>query len=211
MTRSLKNLGVPAQTVEVLEEAVGGASTTSVGIVGTVIVLISATSLARALTRAYAAIWRLPRPKASVHLAWRWLAVVIALVISLIVVRRLIQAVSQLPLPETSGIAIAFVTDAAVGLLLPWVLLARQIRIRMLVPGAIAYATAMVPIRIASHIWFPDTLESSASRYGAIGVAFTYIAWLYAVAFCFLAANVVGNVLATDESPLGRWIRATSR
>ena len=201
------NLGVPDDTKAVIDQAVGGASTATVGIVGAAILLISATSLARALTRAYAAIWSLPRPKARLSMAWRWLAAVLALAISLIVVRRLIEAANRLPPPDAWGIAIAFATDVAVGLLLPWLLLARLVRIRMLVPGALLYATAMVPVRLASHLWFPERLESSATRYGTIGVAFTYIAWLYVAAFCFLAANVVGNVLATDGSGLGRWIR----
>jgi membrane protein len=92
-------------------------------------------------------------------------------------------------------------------LFLPWVLLAGLIPTRVLLPAALLYALAMVPIRAASKVWLPQALETSADKYGTIGVAFTYLAWLYVIAFCLLAANVIGQVLATDESALGRWIR----
>jgi membrane protein len=38
-------------------------------------------------------------------------------------------------------------------------------------------------------------------------VAFTYLAWLYVVSFCFLATATVGRVIATDTGQLGTWIR----
>ncbi len=61
----------------------------------------------------------------------------------------------------------------------------------------------MVAVRPASAIWLPRALETSADRYGAIGVAFTYLAWLYVAAFCFLATAVVGQVVATDTGGSG--------
>jgi membrane protein len=202
-------LGIPDETRSVLDEAIGAdaATATTFGIVGTLIVLISATSLSRALTRAYAAIYNLPRPRTNLGAAWRWAAAVVALAISLVAVRLLAQAVSHLPPPEAWEVAVALLADVAIALFLPWVLLAGAIPVRVLVPAALLYAVAMVPIRTASRIWFPLALESSAEKYGAIGVAFASLAWLYVIAFCLLAVNVIGYVLATDDSPLGRWIR----
>ena len=40
---------------------------------------------------------------------------------------------------------------------------------------------------------------------------FTYLAMLYFVSFCFLAAAIVGEVIATDPARLGQWIRGGSR
>jgi membrane protein len=53
----------------------------------------------------------------------------------------------------------------------------------------------------------PLALTSSASRFGPIGVAFTYLSWLFAVAFVLIVATVVGHVIATDEGWLGRLVR----
>ena len=48
---------LPDESREVLDAATVGASSTAFGVIGTLIVLVSATSLSRALTRAFAAIW----------------------------------------------------------------------------------------------------------------------------------------------------------
>ena len=203
-------LGIPDETRSVLDDAIGAdtASATTFGIVGTLIVLISATSLSRALIRAYAVIWNLPRPKSNLRSAWRWAAAVVALAISLVAARLLVQAASHLPPPDAWEVVVAIAADVAMALFLPWVLLAGSIPVRLLLPAALLYAVAMVPIRTTSRFWVPVALESSADKYGTIGVAFTYLAWLYVIAFCFLAANLIGQVLATDDSALGRWIRS---
>ncbi len=205
-------IGLPDETKQVLAAAIGSDTrATTFGIAGTLIVLISATSLSRALTRAYAAIWELPRPKTSLRHAWRWAATVTAMAISLVVVRAMTQAAGHLPRPDLWQVAVAASADVATALLLPWVLLAGVVRLRVLMPGAATYAVVMVPIRAASHLRFPEALDTSAAKYGTIGVAFTYIAWLYAIAFCLLVATVIGNVVATDQSILGRWIRGEHR
>ena len=64
----------------------------------------------------------------------------------------------------------------------------------------------MLLVRPVSDVWFPRTLKASADHYGSIGVAFTYLAWLYVVAFFFLATAVVGQVISTDQGRLGLWI-----
>ena len=44
----------------------------------------------------------------------------------------------------------------------------------------------------------------------ALAGAFTYIAFLYALSLWFLGAAFLGQVIATDEGRLGRWIRRES-
>jgi membrane protein len=65
----------------------------------------------------------------------------------------------------------------------------------------------MLAVRAVGSVYLPRALHASAGRYGTIGVAFTYIGWLYVVAFCRLLTVVFGHVRAYDEGPLGRWIR----
>jgi uncharacterized BrkB/YihY/UPF0761 family membrane protein len=60
-------------------------------------------------------------------------------------------------------------------------------------------------------VWLPRALEVSADRYGSIGVAFTYLAWLYVVSFCVLLTAVFGEVIAVDRGWLGRRISGPSR
>jgi membrane protein len=72
------------------------------------------------------------------------------------------------------------------------------------------FGAVMLFVRPASAVYLPHALNSSAERYGSIGVAFTYIAWLYVVAFCFLLTGVMGKVIATDEGRFGAWIRGST-
>ena len=200
-------LGVPAKSRAVVEQAVEGADSAAFGIAGALLVLASATSLSRALTRAFAAIWDFPRPRSKLTSAWRWLAAVLVLTVALLLVHSLSEHASVLPPRQVWPFAISFVCDLAVATFVPWVLLSGTVSPRLLVPGAATFALLMLAIRPASAIWLPRALETSADRYGAIGVAFTYLAWLYVAAFCFLATAAIGRVVATDRGRLGALVR----
>jgi membrane protein len=62
-------------------------------------------------------------------------------------------------------------------------------------------------VRPVAAAYLPRSLETSAERYGSIGVAFAYLTFLYILSFVLLAAAAVGQVIASDEGRLGRHIR----
>ena len=200
-------MALPDETSSVLGDATQGAESATFGIVGTLIVLASATSLSRALTRCFAAIWGVPKPRSGLGSVWRWLAVVLVLALSLVVVRAATEPVDVLPPRELLPLLAPFALEAGVAWFVPWVLLAGGVHPRLLAPGALLFALLMLAVRPTTAAWLPHALEVSAERYGPIGVAFTYLACLYAVSFCFLATAVVGQVIATDRGKLGQWIR----
>ncbi|WP_157987739.1 YhjD/YihY/BrkB family envelope integrity protein [Jiangella endophytica] len=200
-------LQIPDESRAVMDDAVQGAAGTAFGVVGVLIVLVSATSLSRAVTRAFTAVWALPRPRNRLGSAWRWLAAVVGLALSIVVVRQLAVLAGELPQPRAWQSVTAFAADTAVTLFLPWVLLAGAVRPRLLLPGALLFAVTMLAVRPASAVWLPRALDSSADRFGSIGVAFTYLAWLYVVSLCFLVTAVIGRVVVTDDGQLGRWLR----
>jgi membrane protein len=202
---------MPKEAQSVLEDAVAAAGDTAFGVIGVVIVVFSATGISRALTRAYAAIWELPRPRSNVRSAWRWVSVVLALVVSLLMVRGLSRLASGLPPAAVWPATIAAICDAAVALFVPWVLLSGSIRPRLLVPGAVVAALVGLVARPLTEEWFPQAVADSADRYGSIGVAFTCLALLYVVSLVLLATAILGQVIATDSGRLGAWIRGTSR
>lgn len=201
------SLAVPEQSRTVIEEAVSGADSAAFGIAGTLLVLASATSLSRALTRAFAAIWAIPRPPTRITSAWRWLAAVLVLALALVLANSVSDRASALPPRGVWPVAVSMAIDLALAVFVPWVLLSGIVTTRLLLPGALAFTLVMAAVRPASAVWLPRALETSADRYGSIGVAFTYLAWLYVVAFCFVASAVVGQVVATDPGRLGTWIR----
>ena len=89
----------------------------------------------------------------------------------------------------------------------PWVLLSGKIVARWLLPGAVACGILMAIIRPAAEVWLPWALDVSSERYGPIGMAFTYLAWLYVVAFVFIGSAVLGQVVVSDEGRAGAWLR----
>jgi membrane protein len=206
--RLAEALAVPEQTRSILEEALDNApDDATFGVIGILFVLASATSLSRALTRAFAAVWSLPRPTIRLTSVWRWVAAVLALVMALITARGLSEFLEGVPPPTLWELGAALAFDIALATFVPWILLSGLVPLRYLLPGAVLFGLVMLVVRPATDSWLPDALVLSSVRYGSIGVAFTYLAWLYVVAFCLLASSVVGQVLATDSGQLGRWVR----
>lgn len=131
----------------------------------------------------------------------------LALALSLIAARELQHVSERLP-PHGFWDSVSTVAaDVAVALFIPMVLLAGAVPLRRLLPGAALFGLLMALVRPAARVYLPRVLDSSAERYGSIGVAFTYLTFLYVVAFCFLAAAIVGQVIATDKGRLGVLIR----
>jgi membrane protein len=124
-----------------------------------------------------------------------------------VLVHSLSERASVLPPREAWGFAVSLTCDLTVAAFVPWILLSGAVAPRLLLPGALIFALLMLPVRPASAAWLPRALEASADRYGPIGVAFTYVGWLYVVSFLFLATAAVGQVIATDRGRLGSWIR----
>jgi membrane protein len=202
-------ISLPDETSSVLGDATEGAGSATFGVVGTLIVLASATSLSRALTRCFAAIWGVPKPKSGLGSVWRWLSVILVLTLSLVIVRAATEPLDVLPPREMLTLVVPLALEFGVAVFVPWVLLAGAVHPRLLAPGALLFGFVMIAVRPATAVWLPRALETSADRYGPIGVAFTYLACLYAASFIFLATAVIGQVIATDRGLLGRWIRGS--
>ena len=203
----IDHLGVPASVQAVVEGALGDREATAneVGLFSVLLVLVSATSFSRALVRMYCRTWDVPRPSA--RTAWRWLAALMAIVLSLILVRTTILALTGFQFEIAAVGIITLAVNTALWLYVPWVLLAARIPLRLLLPGALISGVGMVLMGYASQIYMPLALTSSAGRFGPNGVAFTYLSWLFALAFVVVVATVVGHVVATDDGRLGQLVR----
>jgi len=199
-------LNIPEESQAVVEDAVQGGAA-AFGLIGALMVLVSATSLSRALTRVYVEVWHVARPPTKVSTAWRWVAVVIVLALSLVFVRALIQFARGLPPSGIWQIVVSLACDVAMAVFVPWILLSGALRARHLMPGAFLFALIMLAVRPASAAWLPHSLEVSSDRYGSLGVAFTYLAWLYVISFILIAVTIVGQAMVSDAGRLGVWLR----
>lgn len=199
-------LAMPPEAESQVDAALKESSSTAFGVVGAIVVLVSATSLSRALARAFAKVWSLPKPKSSPKEAWRWVAVVLGIALSLVALRRSQTVADGIPPPHLWSEVVAFVLLVLIAGFTPWVLLNGVVSVRALATGAVLFGVVMLLMRPVTNIWLARALESSANRYGSIGVAFTYLAWLYVIAWILLATAVVGQVVVTDHGRVGRFL-----
>jgi membrane protein len=201
------SIDMPSEARRVVEDAVSGGGLSAFGVVGALWVLISATSLSRALTRAFSAIWQLPPPGKGPRQAAGWVGAVIALAAAMVSIRWLSRLTEDWPPGIVWSFLVSLVLATVVGALVPWILLSGNVRARRLVPGAFIFGLGVSAARPIGHELLTNSLDNSAEQFGTIGVAFTYIAFLYALSVWFLGSAFLGQVIATDEGRLGRWIR----
>jgi membrane protein len=191
-------LHLPPNAQRLISEALNDRRSSSFGLVGAVIVLLSATGLARALTRAYAAVWDVRSVRSGPRAAGRWLLGVILLA-AFAVVERLIGSLTRgLPASHLLAVTALLIADCVLATLVPRLLLGGTPPLRKLVAGGCAFGLMMVAVRPAGSIYLPRALTSSANRYGTIGLAFTYIGWLYILSFCLLLGAVMGRLIVEE-------------
>ena len=189
-----EHLGFDDATADILEKSLpgGAAELRATGIIGVVILIISATSMARALERALHTIWH--TPTVSIKFAWRWVATVVAIVLglALIVATRIILR-GEGPLP-----VIEFIAEIALWGLLwwiaSWIVINRRISLRALLPGAALAGLGFAVAGQFGRVLLPPLFADSALRYGVLGIGFTYIGWLLVLSIIFLIAATVGRV-----------------
>jgi len=90
------------------------------------------------------------------------------------------------------------------------VLLAAEVPWLYLAPGGALMGAASVALHFASRIYMPSALSYADSHFGELGVAFTCIGWLFAVAFVLITATVVGVVVAREPGPAARYLARRS-
>jgi membrane protein len=210
-TALARRLGLGPSGVSSLQSAVAPPSSArgSIGVLGVLLALLTATSFARALQRSYELAWRLP--PAGLRAAWRALVLVIGLALYielLFLFGRMVQGVPASTLLEdlvTFAGAWALWTGAG------WILLAGRVRARLIAPGGLLTAFGFATLRHLSAFYLPNLVTTNQQQFGLLGVAFTLFTWLTACAFMIVVATVVGAVLAEDPGRLGRFIRSPRR
>jgi len=102
--------------------------------------------------------------------------------------------------PITS-LAILLAGNAALFLWSPWILLARRVDWRRLVPTSLLTSVAMTALSIGSIVYMPEAIGRSATYYGSIGIAIALVSWLVGVGFTLVACAAVGAVLGGAVDP----------
>ncbi|HET6533880.1 MAG TPA: YhjD/YihY/BrkB family envelope integrity protein [Actinoplanes sp.] len=198
---------LPEASQRLINDALGDRGLSTFGVFGALVVLLSSTGLARALARAYGAVWTVRAGPAGPRAAWRWLLTVVLLAGYMVGTRVVGGVMEGWPRHELWSAVVLLLADGAVAVFVPHLLLGQAVPLRLLIPGGCAFALAMLVLRPAGAVYLPRALQTAQDRYGTIGLAFTYIGWLYVLAFCLLVTAVLGYVVARDDGVLGRVVR----
>jgi membrane protein len=203
-------LSLPPSTRSLLEEALPELQQQSAGfgLLGLLIVLVSATSFSRALTRMYARAWSVPGP--GWRNPWRWIAAIVAIAASTLALQALWYVAEDSGSQLAAVALFVFLVNTVLWTWVPSILLVKQIAWILLLPGGLIMGVASLALHLANQVYVPSALAYASVRFGDLGVAFTYIGWLFAVAFVLITATVVGRVLAQEPGPLARWLAARS-
>jgi membrane protein len=195
-----ENLSLDDETAELVKQsiprAIEGVSFSQV--IGALLLILSATAFARALERCFRRIWK--TPKAPIRFAWRWVVAIVAILIGFVLVvmtRYVLRGTGALSLLE-------FVLEVAVWSALwwfaSWIVINRSVSLRALFPGSVLAGLGFAVAAVVGRVYLPRAFASSAHQFGVLGLAFSYIGWLFVLMSVLLAAVTIGRVIHLSVS-----------
>lgn len=191
---------LPPTSQDILEQALpeSQAAASSYGILGLLLIVVSATSFSRALTRMYARVWGVGYP--GLEGWWRWVVALLVVATTAVAI-RLISATFDGTAATVGELLITVALGAVLWTWVPWLLLAGAVGVRRLVAGGCLMGIGMAGTSLVSDLYLPPALNNASLHFGAFGVAFTYIGWLFAVATILILATVLGAALVAADTP----------
>lgn len=154
-----------------------------------------------ALTRAFEAIWDVPRVEQHGTLAARARGVAVLLALAAGLVVSTVAAGSAVtgaigPVAERVGaLVISFAVNAVVFLVTFWVLNARPLRVGEIAPGVILAALASLVLQSLGGWYVTAAVERASDTYGTFAVVIGLLSWLWLGSNLLLLAAEVNVVL----------------
>ncbi|MFG2867202.1 YhjD/YihY/BrkB family envelope integrity protein [Streptomyces sp. NPDC048338] len=172
------------------------------GVVGGLLVLVSATAVSRAMQRLCRRAWQVPKGGMKVA-PWRWLVWIVVWLVVLVV---------QAPLHDGFGLGlwlgvpVTLVSQTALWWWSQHLLLGGHVRWLPLLPGAVLTAAAVTALSLGAQFYMPTALNRTLAEYGGLGPVFTILSWLIVLCAAVALAITVGAVVAQEThlaEPLG--------
>ena len=178
------------------------------GFIGLVLTLFFASSFTTALERIYLRAWRRP---AGSPLSWlgpyvrggTWVTAFIVYVALLGLAREMLWG----GVLTVLFCVVALALSTAVWWFTTWMMLARQVRFRVLIPSGLITGALVSALALSSSLWMPLNVSLNQQQYGLFGVTLALITWFSVAAICIVVGACAGSVLAEDPGPLGTRIR----
>ena len=167
----------------------------SFGVIGALMTVISATSMARALDRMYVGVWGVD--SAGIRGWWRW-----PLVIAVLALATLAQAMVVVDFNESDGrivvsLAETFLIWTVTWTAVPRILTRRQLRRPDLWWLGTASGAGITVFIVVTEIGYARVFASARHQFGALGVVFASIGWLFVFTAIVVIVTLVVQVLRT--------------
>ncbi|MFG2602807.1 YhjD/YihY/BrkB family envelope integrity protein [Streptomyces sp. NPDC048514] len=184
---------VNAELEQVLQPTADSLRQTT-GIVGVLMVLLSATAVSRALQRLCKRAWEIPRAGTRVAL-WRWPAWLFLWLGFLVL---------QAPVRDGFGagawLGVPLTLAGQTGL---WwwtqhLLLGGRIGWKPLLPAALITAIALSALTLTARLYMPRALDRALAEYGSLGTVFVLLSWLIVVCVTAAVSVSAGAVIAQE-------------
>ncbi len=206
-TTLTRRLGIQGNALSLAREAFTSADDVrrATGVLGLVLTILFASSFTTALQRVYLRAWRRPRDLkvGSYSRGVSWLLAMLVYLTATGVFARAIGSgaglVVVVPLVAASAVAWWWFTS--------WFLLLGHLRWRVLLPGALITAVAMLGYAVSASLWMPRTVTENLDQFGFFGIALALVTWFSGASICVLIGACAGPVLASDPGLLGRLTR----
>ncbi|MDF3300242.1 YhjD/YihY/BrkB family envelope integrity protein [Streptomyces tropicalis] len=170
------------------------------GVIGGLMVLLSATAVSRALQRLCKRAWEIPR--AGTRIApWRWLAWLV-LWLSALVLQGPVH--SGFGLGAWLGLPLTLVTQILLWWWTQHLLLGGLVRWRPLLPGSVATGAVLTALTVTARLYMPRALNRTLTEYGSVGSVFVLLSWLIVVCVAAALSVTTGAVLAQEPFLSGR-------
>ncbi|MCZ4603202.1 YihY/virulence factor BrkB family protein [Streptomyces sp. Lzd4kr] len=164
------------------------------GLVGVLMVLLSATAVSRAVQRLCRRVWLLSRTEAKVA-PWRWLAWILLWLSALILQGLLHNGFGR---GAEYGAPVILVIQVAMWWWTQHLLLGGAVRWPPLLPGAVITALAVSALSVTAHFYMPRALNRALAGYGPAGSVFVLLSWLIVVCVAVAVGLSVGAVLSQE-------------
>jgi membrane protein len=192
--------GRGAQAVKDVFAPAGGTST-SVSITGALILLVTVLSFTRAVQRLFEQTWELP--PLSVRNSLNGLRWSVALMVYLVVVGGIHAVIGRGNL-EVVASALVLPLTAVFFVWGGWVLSAKRIPWRQLIPFAVAVSALDAIYSVGATVYVPHLFNTYASRYGVIGAVFAMISTLFCVTLIVVGSAALGREVSDELARIRR-------
>lgn len=186
--------GAASTELEKVFQPASGDLQQATGVVGGLMVLLSATAVSRALQRLCRRAWEIPR--AGTRIApWRWLAW-LALWLAVMVLQGPLR--EGFGMGAWLGVPLTFVSQVGLWWWTQHLLLGRAIGWKPLLPGALIAAAVLTTLSVTARLYMPRALNRALAEFGSIGSVFVLLSWLIVVCVAASVSVSVGAVLAQE-------------